>query len=187
MKKNILILVFTFFIVILFALLYPNLAAVVEKTSSNKSKTEIISANDKVVIKENMIQNYEKEIYFWKHQSEKDFKTAALDNSNNGIKTTDSHAEVDTRIEAFMAKKETIVKDQILVEIANSSGSCADCNISIIYAKVQVARIAKARKISYERIDSLIMEHTSKRLIGVLGPQKINVIFLNTELDKLKK
>lgn len=185
MKKNILILVFTFFIVILFALLYPNLAAVVEKMTSNKSKTEINSANDKAVIKENMIQNYEKEIYFWKHQSEKDFKTAALDNSNNGIKTTDSHAEVDTRIEAFMAKKETIVKDQM--EIANSSGSCADCNISIIYAKVQVARIAKARKISYERIDSLIMEHTSKRLIGVLGPQKINVIFLNTELDKLKK
>lgn len=178
--------VFTFFVVILFALLYPHLQPAFENMNSNHSKTEIISANEKVVDNEKMDPNYEQEIYFWKQPSELDYKSAELDNSYKGSENTDSLIEVETRIEAYTAKKATIVIDQIPVEIAKSSRTVADCNISIVFAKIQVARIAKARNISFERIDSLIMEHTSKRLIGVLGPQKINILFLNTELDKIK-
>lgn len=186
MKKIILIIVFTFFVVILFALLYPHLQPAFENMNSNHSKTEIISANEKVVDNEKMDPKYDKEIYFWKQPSQLDYKSAELDKNNKGLENVDSLIKVETRIEAFTAKKAKIVIDQIPAEIAKFSRTGADCNIPIVFAKVQVARIAKARNISFERIDSLIMEHTSKRLIGVLGPQKINVLFLNAELDKIK-
>ena len=60
-------------------------------------------------------------------------------------------------------------------------------NITIDCAKKQVVRIARARNIATKIIDSIIVDHTEKRLITCLGPKTINIVMLNSELDKLNK
>ncbi|WP_371742312.1 potassium-transporting ATPase subunit C [Flavobacterium sp. 7E] len=60
-------------------------------------------------------------------------------------------------------------------------------NIKIECAKSQVLRIVRARNLSEKIIDSLIVDHTEKRLITCLGPKTINIVLLNSELDKLNK
>lgn len=64
---------------------------------------------------------------------------------------------------------------------------CMNPNITIDCAKRQVLRIARARNLSKKIIDSIIVDHTEKRLITCLGPKTINIVMLNSELDKLNK
>ena len=53
-------------------------------------------------------------------------------------------------------------------------------------AYVQVKRIAQARGVTEERVKQLIGEVAEAPLLGVLGPQKVNVLKLNVALDKIK-
>ncbi|MBC7494620.1 MAG: potassium-transporting ATPase subunit C, partial [Flavobacterium sp.] len=46
-------------------------------------------------------------------------------------------------------------------------------------------RIAKARNIAEEKVLNLIKQNTVAPLFGCLGTEKINVLHLNIELDKL--
>jgi K+-transporting ATPase ATPase C chain len=52
---------------------------------------------------------------------------------------------------------------------------------------VQVKRISTIRNIPVETLTLLIKEHTQKPLLGILGPEKINVLRLNVALDQVKK
>ena len=51
---------------------------------------------------------------------------------------------------------------------------------------MQVARIAGTRNISEEKIKALLHKHISKPLLGLFGPEKVNVLELNIALDNLK-
>ncbi|HAD79884.1 MAG TPA: potassium-transporting ATPase subunit C, partial [Flavobacteriaceae bacterium] len=52
---------------------------------------------------------------------------------------------------------------------------------------VQVDRIAKTRGLDHEKVKELIDNQIEEPLLGSLGPDKINVLKLNIELDKLSK
>jgi K+-transporting ATPase ATPase C chain len=53
-------------------------------------------------------------------------------------------------------------------------------------ASVQVKRLAKIRNITEQNLIQLIEQHTEKSLLGIFGPEKINVLKLNLALDQLK-
>ena len=90
-------------------------------------------------------------------------------------------------IDTFLVQNPGINKEDIPAEMVTASGSGIDPNISLAGAKVQVKRIAVARKISEEQLTELIKENTEAPLLGALGPEKINVLALNLALDKLNK
>ncbi|MFZ0988537.1 MAG: potassium-transporting ATPase subunit C, partial [Xanthobacteraceae bacterium] len=49
----------------------------------------------------------------------------------------------------------------------------------------QVPRIAKARNVPEDRIRQLVADHTERRLFGLLGEPRVNVLLLNLALDQL--
>jgi K+-transporting ATPase ATPase C chain len=65
------------------------------------------------------------------------------------------------------------------------SGSGLDPDLSPQGAYIQVARIAKARNLSEEKVITLVDQHIEKPLLGLFGPKKVNVLKLNIDLDKL--
>ena len=67
-----------------------------------------------------------------------------------------------------------------------ASGSGLDSHISPGAAMIQVARIAKVRNIPEEELKKLVNNHIEKPLLGIFGPEKINVLKLNIALDNLK-
>jgi K+-transporting ATPase ATPase C chain len=62
-----------------------------------------------------------------------------------------------------------------------------DPHISRGNAELQIARIAKARSISAEKVRSLVKENTNGPDLGILGEPGVNVLTLNLALDSLSK
>jgi K+-transporting ATPase ATPase C chain len=52
-------------------------------------------------------------------------------------------------------------------------------------AQVQIARIARLRKLDEHIIKSLVRQKTQKPFLGVFGTEHINVLQLNIALDEL--
>ncbi|MGC9671097.1 potassium-transporting ATPase subunit C [Planosporangium sp. 12N6] len=65
-----------------------------------------------------------------------------------------------------------------------ASGSGLDPHISPAYARLQAARVARARDVDVATIDALIGRHTTGRSLGFLGEPAVNVVELNLDLDR---
>ena len=72
---------------------------------------------------------------------------------------------------------------QIPPDAVTRSASGLDPHISPANAELQVARVAKARGISTEKVQSLINANTDRRTLGVIGEDGVNVLKLNLALD----
>ena len=72
---------------------------------------------------------------------------------------------------------------QIPPDAVTRSASGLDPHISPANAELQVARVAKARGISTEKVQSLMNANTDRRTLGVIGEDGVNVLKLNLALD----
>jgi K+-transporting ATPase c subunit len=73
---------------------------------------------------------------------------------------------------------------QVPADAVTASGSGLDPNISIAYADIQIARVAKARGVSADQIRQGVADHSEGRDLGFLGEPRVNVLELNLELDQ---
>ena len=153
--------------------------------SSNNGKGEIISHNGKTFYS-NLAQNFSDEKYFSSRPSAVNYNAAGSGGSNKGPSNPDYLAEVQARIDTFLVHNPGIDKSEIPSDLVTASGSGLDPHISVQAANVQVKRIAKIRGIAEADIQQLIAANTEKPLLGLFGPERINVLKLNIALDNLK-
>ena len=71
----------------------------------------------------------------------------------------------------------------IPADLVTTSGSGLDPDISPAAAEFQLPRIARARGISAETLQTLVARHTQQRQWGILGEARVNVLELNLDLD----
>jgi len=85
------------------------------------------------------------------------------------------------------AKRTVMVADDfaqpIPADAVTASGSGLDPHISLANAEIQKARIAAARKISADQVETLIQQHTDRPSLGIFGEPGVNVLMLNLALD----
>lgn len=170
---------------IFFSGIYTLIILGIAQLAPNQGKGEVITDNGKTYYA-NIGQSFTKEGYFNSRPSAVAYNAAGSGGSNKGPSNPEYLAEVQKRIDTFLILNPGIDKKDIPADLVTASGSGLDPNISVQGAKVQVKRIAKARGIEVSKLDALIKEQTEQPLLGVLGPQKINVLKLNIALNKLK-
>ncbi len=186
MKKNIIPAIrLTIFCAVFFSGIYTLSILGIAQFAPNQGKGEIVIVNRKNH-HINVAQKFVENKYFWSRPSAVDYNAAGSGGSNKGTNNLDYLAEVKTRIDTFLLKNPSVKRSEVPSEMVTASGSGIDPNISVQGARVQAKRIADTRKISLEKVFEVIQKNTEKPLLGMLGTEKINVLLLNIELDKLQ-
>jgi potassium-transporting ATPase KdpC subunit len=71
------------------------------------------------------------------------------------------------------------------VDAVTTSASGLDPDISVANARLQAARVGRARHLSTRRVLGVLDAHTSGRTLGILGEKTVNVLEVNLALDRL--
>jgi len=172
--------------IVVFMGLYTLLIWGIAQAAPNNGKGETVSVNNKVVGYKLEGQNFSDDKYFNSRPSACGYNAAGSGASNKGPSNPDYLKDVQNRINTFLVHNPSVKKEDIPSELLTASGSGLDPDLSPKGAYVQVPRIAKTRNISEEKIIALVAQQIQKPLLGLFGPEKVNVLELNIELDKLK-
>jgi potassium-transporting ATPase KdpC subunit len=89
------------------------------------------------------------------------------------------------RVKGDVEKLKADNNKPIPVDLATTSASGLDPDITPAAAAFQIPRVAKARNVPESVIADLVEQHTKGRTLGVLGEPRVNVLELNLALDKL--
>ena len=137
----------------------------------NKGNAEVLELNGKVVGAANVGQNFTEDIYFWGRPS----------CAGDGL------SEIKARIDTFLVHHPYLTREEVPAEMVTASASGLDPDISPKAAYAQVQRVAQARGLSPESVMALVSANTEGPLLGLFGPEKVNVLKLNIALEKAEK
>jgi K+-transporting ATPase ATPase C chain len=132
-------------------------------------------------------QSFKSDKYFNGRPSAVDYNAAAAGGSNKGPTDIDYLAQVEQRIDDFLARNPTVKREDIPVDLVTASGSGLDPHISIKAATIQADRIATARGLMKQSVIEVIEANRERSLLGLFGPDRVNVLNLNIALDQIKK
>jgi K+-transporting ATPase ATPase C chain len=125
--------------------------------------------------------------YFWGRPSATlpySYNASASGGSNQGPTNPALIEAVRSRVQAVQAG-DPGRHAPVPVDLVTASASGLDPHISPAAAAYQIARVAKARDLSPDRLTELVARMTEGRQWGVLGEPRVNVLQLNLALDGL--
>ena len=106
--------------------------------------------------------------------------------SNFGPTSRKLADSIKERVAAYRTSNRLAPDQQVPADAVTASASGLDPHISLANAALQVARVAKARTLSPEKVTVLIASNTDRAAFGLLGVDGVNVLKLNLALDAIK-
>ena len=144
---------------------------------------------DRKIIGSKLIaQKFDSSIYFWSRPSSIDYNPIPSCGSNLGPTSEKLRKQVADRRVLFAGTNSIADTMAIPKEMIFASASGLDPHISPKAALLQVDRIAKARNFNPDKKQKLINcinNLTEAPQLLCLGEERINVLVLNLELDKI--
>lgn len=122
--------------------------------------------------------------YFRPRPSAAGYDPMAAAGSNQARSNPDLRKRLDAEV-AEIAAREGIATDDVPLDLATQSGSGLDPDISPAAARVQIARVARARGLAPARVAREVEAMTEAPQFGLLGEPRVNVLRLNLALDAL--
>jgi potassium-transporting ATPase KdpC subunit len=117
------------------------------------------------------------------------FDPTSSSGSNLGPTSSNLVANITANIATYRADNNIAtnspIYNMIPADAVTESASGLDPHISPANAEIQIARVAKARGISEEKLRELVKQNTSGRDLGIFGEPRVNVMKLNFALDGL--
>lgn len=175
---------------VLVGVIYPFAITAISKISfSNKSNGSFIKVDSKIVGSSLIGQNFEGSEWFHSRPSAagEGYDAMASSGSNLGPTNEDFIASVEQRANDY--RKENMLDDsvQVPLDAVTASGSGLDPEISLVNAKLQALRVAKARNLTESVVLQLISKEKTDNIFDFGMDERINVLKLNIALNKLSK
>ena len=153
-----------------------------------QARGSLLVKGDKVVGSSLIGQNFSSARYFQSRPSaagDKGYDAANSGGSNLGPTNKALIDAVRLRLKNFLESNPGTTATQVPVDLVTTSGSGLDPEISPAAADLQVARVARARRLSEDQVRRLITENTRPRAAGIFGEPGVNVLKLNLALDRV--
>jgi len=199
-------LLLTVFFVVLTGLVFPGVVWAFGKVffPHQAAGSLVVDAKGNVVGSELLGQPFSKPEYFHPRPSAAGSGYDAANSSGtnlgptsdklvNGVKDDPATKDADESYSgfgdlarAYRAENGLDADATIPADAATRSSSGLDPDISPGNAALQVARVAKARGVSAEKVQALVAQQTTGRALGVIGEPHVNVLQLNLALDAMK-
>lgn len=178
------------FLTVLTGIVYPLLiTGIAQLAFPSKANGSMIVNNNIVVGSELIGQQFDSAKYFGSRPSAIAYNPLPSGGSNYGLTNVKLKELVDERRKQFIKFNETDGLTDIPSEMLFASASGLDPHISPRAALLQVPRIVSVRHftaIQREELLQLIKERTEAPQFLILGEERINVLLLNLNLDKIK-
>ncbi|HFK1684914.1 potassium-transporting ATPase subunit C [Bacillus sp. AFS051223] len=179
----------TFTFLVLCGLVYPLIITGIAQAVMKDNADGSLIYNDKnEVIGSKLIgQNFTDPRYFHGRVSSIEYKAEASGSNNYAPSNPDLAKRVEKSIEEWKKQNPTVPVTEVPIDLVTNSGSGLDPDISPQAASVQVDRISKLTNIPKETLGQLIKDQTEGAAFGLFGEDRVNVLKLNLELQKLMK
>ncbi|PEZ07525.1 potassium-transporting ATPase subunit C [Bacillus sp. AFS018417] len=178
---------FTFLVVcgLIYPLLVTGIAQAVMKDNADGSL--IYNEKNEVIGSELIGQNFTDPCYFHGRVSSIEYKAEASGSNNYAPSNPDLLKRVEESVETWKKENPTVPVSEVPMDLVTNSGSGLDPDISPQAAYAQVDRISKMTNIPKEKINKLIESQTEGKALGLFGEDRVNVLKLNLELQKMMK
>jgi len=103
--------------------------------------------------------------------------------TNLGPTSQKLHDSIKAAVDAYRKQNGLSADTLVPADAVTSSASGLDPDISVKNAMLQIARVAKTRKMSVDAVTALVQKYTEGRDFGVFGEPRVNVLKLNLALD----
>jgi potassium-transporting ATPase KdpC subunit len=174
---------------LLTGIIYPVFIYVIAKIAfPYKAGGELIESNGKIIGSELFGQKFISKKYFQTRPSVVDYQPMPSSGSNLAPTNQSLKLKTDSIRLAYILFNELPENTNIPPDAIFSSASGIDPHISFDNAALQINRIAKERNYDEKKKNQLIelvKNHTEKPQFGLFGNERINVLILNLEIDKL--
>ena len=176
---------FTLLTTVLLGILYPlAITALGHTFLRTQADGELIVSSGNVVGSSLIGQSFTSDVYFHGRPSAAGNGYDAT--SSGGSNYAASSQKLVARIEGDVAHYAAENKSQpVPIDLVTASGSGLDPDISPAAAMFQAARVASARRLPLATVIDLVQRHVQKRQFGFLGEERVNVLLLNMDLDRL--
>jgi potassium-transporting ATPase KdpC subunit len=165
---------------------YPLLVTAISQTAfAHTANGSLVTVNGQAVGSSLIGQSFSSPRYFWSRPS----ATATM--PNNGLASGGSNLAANNpvlidgvkgRIAALRAADPGNTA-AVPIDLVTASGSGLDPDISLAAANYQAARVARARGLNAQAVQTLIASHAKQPWLGVVGEPRVNVLALNLSLD----
>jgi potassium-transporting ATPase KdpC subunit len=182
--------VVTVVLMLITGLVYPGLVTAVAQFVFPRQANGSLVARDGRVIGSALIgQQFARAEYF--HARPSAAGTGYDDTLSTGTNKGPTDARLaDTLIAGAVdseVKLDGAVKGHVPADLVTSSGSGLDPHISPAAAELQVARVARVRRLEPAVVRALVARHTEDRQFWFFGEPRVNVLLLNLALDSLAR
>jgi K+-transporting ATPase ATPase C chain len=181
--------IFLFFTLLtggIYPLLVTGIAQILFPVKANGSMIK----KDNITIGSELIgQKFDTSVYFSSRPSAIDYDPLPSGGSNYALTNVKLEKLVNERRKQFIAFNQLDSLSEIPSEMLFTSASGLDPHISQKAALLQVDRISKARNFDNNqkiKLEQLIMIYTDAPQFLCLGEERINVLLLNLETDKIR-
>ena len=166
---------------------YPLVVTGVSQVAFNgKANGSMVSVNGTEVGSSLIGQSFTGDTYFWPRPSAAGdgYDAMASGASNLGPNNETLLSDVDGRVKAYREANGLAADATVPVDAVTASASGLDPQISVANADLQAPRVAKARGLTLEQVQSLVTKSTESPSLGILGEKTVNVLHLNLLLDE---
>jgi K+-transporting ATPase ATPase C chain len=183
--------ILTFLILtIITGIFYPLFITGVSKAFfRSQANGSLIYRNGKPVGSSLIGQSFDDPKYFWPRPSATSpasFNASSSSGSNLGPLNPALADAIKNRVKVYKAADPNNT-NPVPIDLVTSSASGLDPHVSLAGAYYQAPRVAHLRNLPLDTVRNIILQHTNKRFLAVLGEPVVNVLELNLALDEYKK